>query len=43
MKEEKVLELVAQHNCTAQYQFFKIFLGLSPTEILVKLGIQCSE
>ncbi len=39
MTEEEVLEIVTIHDCVAQYQFFRIFLGMPPIEILVKLGI----
>lgn len=39
MKEEEALELAAKYDCVAQYQFFKIFLGMPPMEILVRLGI----
>lgn len=39
MTEEEVLELVREHNLYSQYQFFKIFLGMPPIEILKRLGI----
>lgn len=39
MTEEQALELAAEHNCVAKYNFFKIFLGFPTMEILERLGI----